>query len=96
MTICTHESCNKKATFNFQGLKAEYCTSHKEELMVDVVNKKCITCLQKQPNWNYPGLQSQYCGDCKLESMIQPNFLQFYFRHDHKSIDLMDECDAMR
>jgi hypothetical protein len=73
MTICTHESCNKKATFNFQGLKAEYCASHKEELMVDVVNKKCITCLQKQPNWNYPGLQSQYCGDCKLESMIQPN-----------------------
>jgi hypothetical protein len=73
MTICNNENCSKKATFNFKGEKAKFCMIHKEESMVDVVNKKCITCKQKQPRWNFQGLQSEFCGDCKLPGMIEPN-----------------------
>ena len=73
MTICKGENCSKKATFNFEGQKAKFCMTHREELMVDVLNRKCVVCHEKQPRWNYEGLQSEYCGDCKLEGMIEPN-----------------------
>jgi len=73
MTICKGENCSKKATFNFEGQRAKFCAAHKEDTMVDVLNKKCNTCNEKQPRWNYAGLQSEYCGDCKLPGMIEPN-----------------------
>jgi hypothetical protein len=73
MTICNNEECSKKATFNVKGEKAKFCAEHKSELMIDVLNKKCVTCNLKQPRWNFEGLQSEFCGDCKLDGMIEPN-----------------------
>ena len=34
--------CSKKSTFNFVGLKPQFCLEHKDEGMIDVFNKKCV------------------------------------------------------
>lgn len=70
MTICIHENCNKKATFNLEGKKATFCAQHKSANMIDVLNKKC-ECNSSQPRWNFPGLQPQCCIRCKQEGMIE-------------------------
>ena len=39
--------------------------------MVDIENKKCITCNLKIPIFKYPNeKQPLYCTSCKLENMI--------------------------
>ena len=38
--------------------------------MVDVISKKCIVCLQKQPSFNQPGKTAQYCSTCKTKDMV--------------------------
>jgi len=70
MTICVNENCNKKATFNILGEKAKYCATHKDDDMVDVLNKKC-ECNNSQPRWNFSGLPPICCVLCKKEGMIE-------------------------
>ena len=40
---CEYENCSvKNPTFNFPGeKKGRFCKQHKEQIMVDVKNKKC-------------------------------------------------------
>ena len=57
--------CSKKSTFNFVGLKPQFCFEHKDEGMIDVFNKKCIVCKILQPNYNLAGLKAEYCKTCK-------------------------------
>ena len=62
--------CNKvRSSFNYEGLKPEYCSSCKLENMVDVYSKKC-KCGKSRPNFNLKGLIPEYCSKCKLENMI--------------------------
>jgi len=67
--------CNKNCSFNYPTEKKPlYCGDCKLEGMVDVKNKKCITCNKKQPFINYPNEKIPlYCGDCKLEGMVDIN-----------------------
>lgn len=36
MSICLNESCSKRASFNFSGLKPKYCKNHIEIGMVNL------------------------------------------------------------
>lgn len=67
--------CNKNCSFNYPTEKKPlYCGDCKLEGMVDVKNKKCITCNKKIPNFNYPNEKTPlYCGDCKKDNMIDIN-----------------------
>ena len=60
----------RQPIYNYQGLKAEYCSDCKKEDMIDVVSKKCVICKEKQPNFNYQGLKAEYCSGCKNSEMV--------------------------
>jgi hypothetical protein len=72
MTICNEIGCEKGALYNLVGLKAKFCSSHKTDLMKNVITKKCaengceiIAC------FNLEGQkQSLYCGTHKKIGMI--------------------------
>ncbi len=75
--ICINKNCNKRANFNYISYKelklkqTIYCKNHKLINMIDVINKKCHICNNKQPNFNYIGEKiALYCQSCKLENMI--------------------------
>ena len=75
--ICLNKDCKIEACFNYKFYKEinirkhSYCKIHKLNNMVNIKDKKCISCLIKQPNFNYINKKiALYCGDCKLESMI--------------------------
>jgi hypothetical protein len=55
-----------QATFNYPGLKPEYCGEHSKNYdgMILVTHKKCISCNNIEPVFNYPGLKPEYCEDC--------------------------------
>jgi hypothetical protein len=58
--MCKKDNCNVRPTFNFEGLKAEYCGNCKENSMVKV----CKTCIHPnckiQPSYNYVGEKKDY------------------------------------
>ena len=56
--------------FNLPGLKAEYCSKCKSLEMIDVKNKKCVTCRKKGATFNLEGKYPLYCNDCKTQGMI--------------------------
>jgi hypothetical protein len=60
---------NKFPTFNYNGLKAEYCVNCKLDGMIDVKSKKC-KCNRARPSFNFEGLVPEYCANCKLDGMI--------------------------
>ena len=70
---CNFEDCNIQARFNNPNeKKGMFCTTHKQNGMVNVIDKKCIydNC-SKQPSYNLPNLKKPlYCYDHKLENMI--------------------------
>ena len=74
MTYCKGNDCKgkkKQAKFNYTGMRPEYCGKCKLPNMVCVVNKKCITCNDKQPVFNLPTeSKGLYCSDCSLPNMI--------------------------
>lgn len=70
--MCVYDGCKNWTGFNFEGLKARYCSIHKEEGMVDVKNKTCdyVGC-RKQPAFNFEGeLKGIYCSIHKKEGMV--------------------------
>ena len=71
--ICAHEGCKKRPHFNLPGqTKGLYCTQHKKEGMINVVNKKCLEegCMV-EPCFNLPGQKKGlYCSTHKKEGMI--------------------------
>ena len=70
--LCVYIDCNIRCNFNFHGLHAMYCASHKLETMINVNDKTCLfeNC-EKQPNYNYVGEKiALYCVSHKLKDMI--------------------------
>ena len=65
--------CDKKvrATFNLPGeKKAICCLSCKTEMMVNVIDVKCL-CKKSQPTFNLPNSKKAICcQSCKTEDMI--------------------------
>lgn len=55
--------------YNYEGLKAEFCSSCKENDMINVIHKKC-NCGKSFPNYNYEKFPAKYCFECKLDGMI--------------------------
>ena len=74
---CLNKDCKVGAMFNYTNYKEInirkniYCSKHKLENMIDVENKKCISCKIKNPIFNYENEKNTlYCVVCKLENMI--------------------------
>jgi hypothetical protein len=67
---CTYPGCSKRKTFGFIGSKPERCSSHIEEGMVDLNNKKCLEC-GNRPYFGLPGTNSAtHCSLHKKAEMI--------------------------
>lgn len=72
---CAHpDGCLKRPSFGPSGGKAVYCSSHKEESMVDVKNGICNQpgC-RRRPVFRWIGERVKYCRDHKEEGMIYLN-----------------------
>ena len=70
--LCVYIDCNIRCNFNFHGLHAMYCASHKLETMINVNDKTCLfeNC-EKQPNYNYEGNKKGiYCLSHKEIDMV--------------------------
>jgi hypothetical protein len=61
--------CGKYAIYNFTGKRPAFCSSCKEEDMVNVKDKKC-KCGNGLKIYNYEGLKAEFCSNCKLDDMI--------------------------
>jgi putative hemolysin len=64
--------CSKRASFNTKGLKARFCSDHKEVGMVNVVSKTCdYEGCDIIPNYNTKGLKkARFCSDHKQVGMV--------------------------
>ena len=71
--MCIHEGCNKQPAFNIEGKKnGLYCSAHKLEGMIDVINKTCThEGCNIRPFFNIEGKKTGlYCSAHKLEGMV--------------------------
>jgi EsV-1-7 cysteine-rich motif len=59
----------KRPTFNYSGLKPEYCKDCKDDEMINVENSNCV-CGRVKATFNLPGLRPKYCAKCKTPEMI--------------------------
>ena len=68
---CIHPGCDKRSSFGYVNQKAQYCTTHKLDGMIDVRSRKCIhpNC-NKRPNFSNAGEDPRYCATHKLDGMI--------------------------
>ena len=68
--ICIHDNCNKKAKYNFWGMKPKYCIDHKKDYYVNIyenpVSKFCDhdNC-NKTAVYNFWGMKPRYYFDHK-------------------------------
>ena len=73
MGRCSHASCTKRPSFNFEGsTTAAYCRQHAVDGMVDVVSKRCShdSCT-KRPSFNFEGrATAAYCKKHVLDGMV--------------------------
>jgi hypothetical protein len=72
MVYCKH--CKKRASYGIEFGKPLYCADHKEENMLDVINKRCI--VNKCPNRASYGITKNKSTHCKLhkeENMFNCN-----------------------
>lgn len=71
MPVCAVPNCSKNASFSNVGEKPKFCSTHKEENMVNVINKKCLgeEC-SLRPSFNILGGKPLYCGLHKLDNMV--------------------------
>jgi len=70
--MCIYDGCNNWTGYNFEGLKARYCSVHKKEGMVNVKSKTCIhEGCRKIPIFNTEGeANALYCATHKKEGMV--------------------------
>lgn len=71
---CKIENCEKRASFNYEGLYTAYCHKHKNKDMVDVISKRCIyeNC-KKRAYYGIPGKEMEFCQDHKtIDSIKDP------------------------
>ena len=56
--------CNKgRLIYNYDGLPAQYCPTHRLEGMVNVVAKRCAHeegCGSPNPSFNFPGMKGVF------------------------------------
>ena len=76
-------SCEKSAYFNIRGNKAQYCSTHKLDIMINVIDKLCseIGC-DKRATHNTPEFTSPlYCITHKLDGMVNLKTKRCAFYH---------------
>ncbi len=82
MVICKIEGCQKQAVYGYEYKNATNCSEHRinepENLkMYNVVNKRCIICLEKRPNFGIKikGIKNiaTHCIKCKTDEMKNVN-----------------------
>ena len=65
--------CKKFASYNMEGEQPKYCNTHKTDIMINVVNKRCFEngCNSISPVFNVEGqTKGLYCGTHKHNGMI--------------------------
>ena len=69
--MCKENGCKIIPSYNKEGeTKALYCSAHKKEGMINVVNKTCLEC-KKQPTFNKEGeTKALYCSEHKKDGMV--------------------------
>ena len=71
--MCKENNCKKQPIYNVEGeTKGVYCSTHKLDGMVDIINKKCnYEGCKTMPIYNFEGETNRlYCVAHKLEGMI--------------------------
>ena len=68
---CVINECATRASFNFPGKRPEYCKTHRQNEMIDVIHKhceheKCYT----RANFGYVNDKPKYCSVHKLDNMV--------------------------
>lgn len=68
---CEYYECTRQPTYGMDGHQAKFCSSHKEEGMVDVKNCRCKhPGCTRQPNYGHEGGRAKYCSSHKMSDMI--------------------------
>ena len=69
---CTfNENCKCKPIFGLEGKEPTKCYKHKEEGMVNVINRMCqAQNCNKHAHFNFEGLRAIYCAEHKKPNMI--------------------------
>jgi hypothetical protein len=70
---CQHEGCKLQPVFNFEGeTKGKFCSTHKEEGMVDVKHDKCQhEGCKSRPHFNFEEeSRGKFCGTHKVDGMV--------------------------
>lgn len=85
---CRSEGCKFHPAFNFEGMKpAIYCMDHKEPLMINIVNKRCVD--QKYATFNVRTTKTpEYCSKHKKPGMINVKVKLC----DHPECDTLQLC----
>ena len=71
--MCIFEDCSKRSCYNYETEdKPLYCSEHRKNGMVNLINKKCLHPDCKViPNYNYENeTKSSYCASHKLSGMV--------------------------
>ena len=86
---CKHNNCLRQPCFNYQNEKcAIYCSFHKLENMIDIINKKCKSsefCLGTLGNPKYKG----HCSSC-YQKLFPTDPLTFQIHSKTKEIAVRD------
>lgn len=62
--------CHKFASFGFPEGKKEYCTKHKKDNMIDLINvSRCAEC-NKHAYYGFPGDSDKWCKTHKRPGMV--------------------------
>jgi hypothetical protein len=64
---CIH--CDKRASFNIEGLIPRFCKEHSTKEMINVNSKKCKHC-KKRASFNIDSLPPEYCSDHATDEMV--------------------------
>jgi len=69
--MCKEKGCKIRPCFNKEGeTKGLYCSTHKKDGMVNVIQKNCLEC-KKRPNYNKEGQKKAlYCSTHKKDGMV--------------------------
>lgn len=68
---CEYYECTRQPTYGMDGERAKFCSSHKEEGMIDVKNCRCKhQGCTRQPNYGHEGSRAKFCSSHKLDKMV--------------------------
>lgn len=68
---CEYYECTRQPTYGMDGQRAKFCSSHKEDGMIDVKNCRCKhPGCTRQPNYGHEGGRAKYCSSHKLAKMV--------------------------